>query len=381
MESWNVSRLKPHPRSLAIYGTEETTPPDFLDSIRTQGILVSLAVKADGTVISGHRRLQAARVLGMPSVPVSVVEYPDELAERRAILEFNRQRDKSTSQRMAEGDEIKAIEAERAKRRLAHGLTAPGRTLVATLPEALPEVGRTRDKVAEAIDMRPRTYAKVESVWEAAKAGNPVAQEQMRKLDTGQVTANAAYKQVVQTQQKQAAVAAIEALPPIEGEYHCIVVDPPWEYQSRAEDATHRARNPYPSMSIDEIAALEMPAAEDCILWLWTTNAFLHNAYHILDAWGFAPKTVLTWAKDRMGLGDWLRGQTEHCILAVRGRPVVTLTNQTTLLRGPLREHSRKPDEFYALVESLCPGRKVEMFARSRRRGWDAHGAETEQFS
>lgn len=100
----------------------------------------------------------------------------------------------------------------------------------------------------------------------------------------------------------------------------------------------------------------------------------------MLDAWGFAEKTILTWAKDRMGTGDWLRGKTEHCILAVRGAPHVNLTNQTTLLTAPLRDHSRKPDEFYALVEALCPGSKLEVFARQQRPGWVVWGAESEKF-
>jgi N6-adenosine-specific RNA methylase IME4 len=90
---------------------------------------------------------------------------------------------------------------------------------------------------------------------------------------------------------------------------------------------------------------------------------------------------MLTWAKDRMGTGEWLRGQTEHCLLAVKGRPVITLTNQTTVIQGPVREHSRKPDDFYTLVESLCPGSKVEFFARSQRAGWVAHGDQTELFA
>jgi N6-adenosine-specific RNA methylase IME4 len=107
----------------------------------------------------------------------------------------------------------------------------------------------------------------------------------------------------------------------------------------------------------------------------------MRQAYQWRDAWGFTEKTILTWAKDRMGVGDWLRGQTEHCILAVRGRPIVTLTNQTTILHAPLREHSRKPDEFYRLVESLCPGTRLEMFAREPRPGWAAWGAETEKFA
>ena len=164
------------------------------------------------------------------------------------------------------------------------------------------------------------------------------------------------------------------------GQFATIVVDPPWPYGSRAEDETHRARNPYPDLPLDDMARLEIPAADDCILWLWTTNAFMHDAYHILEAWGFEPKTILTWGKDRMGLGDWLRGQTEHCILAVKGSPKVTLTNQTTLLCGPMREHSRKPDEFYALVEVLCPEPRLEMFARQTRDGWESHGNEIDKF-
>jgi N6-adenosine-specific RNA methylase IME4 len=166
------------------------------------------------------------------------------------------------------------------------------------------------------------------------------------------------------------------------GCFNVIVIDPPWKYDKRADDATHRGGLKYPEMTPAEIAALPVieRADRDCVLWLWTTNAFMHDAYHCLAAWGFEPKTILTWAKDRMGTGDWLRGKTEHCLMAVRGKPTVVLTNQTTLLAAPLREHSRKPDEFFALVEALCPGTKLEMFAREKRKGWQAWGCETEKF-
>jgi N6-adenosine-specific RNA methylase IME4 len=172
-------------------------------------------------------------------------------------------------------------------------------------------------------------------------------------------------------------------IPIIEGRFDVIVSDPPWQYQKRAEDITHRGRNPYPDMDTDAICALPVAdrAEDNCVLWLWTTNAFMRDAFRVLDAWGFREKTILTWVKDRMGTGDWLRGKTEHCILAVRGKPIVQLTNQTTELRAPLREHSRKPDEFYALVDALCPGTKLDMFAREPREGWATWGAETEKFS
>jgi N6-adenosine-specific RNA methylase IME4 len=124
-------------------------------------------------------------------------------------------------------------------------------------------------------------------------------------------------------------------------------------------------------------------AHDEAVLWLWTTNSHMRDAFSVLDAWGFRHRTILTWAKDRMGTGDWLRGQTEHCLMAVRGRPTVTLSNRTTLLQAPMREHSRKPDEFYALVESLCPAPlngRLELFARETRPGWVAAGAEVGKF-
>jgi N6-adenosine-specific RNA methylase IME4 len=180
--------------------------------------------------------------------------------------------------------------------------------------------------------------------------------------------------------QRKANIAAIAAEPaPLpKGPFRVIVVDPPWSYENRPADITHRAANPYPSMSVAEISALPLAelAAKDCIVWLWTTNAFMQLVFTVIGAWGFQQKTILTWVKDRMGVGDWLRGQTEHCLLCVRGKPQVNLTNQTTVLEGPVRKHSQKPEEFYELVEALCPGSKLEMFARQSRQGWAVHGNE-----
>jgi len=79
-----------------------------------------------------------------------------------------------------------------------------------------------------------------------------------------------------------------------------------------------------------------------------------------------------------MGTGDWLRGQTEHCLMAVRGKPIVQLTNQTTLLHGPMRKNSQKPEEFYDFIEALCPApRFAYLFSRYRHNEkWDCHGDE-----
>jgi N6-adenosine-specific RNA methylase IME4 len=137
-------------------------------------------------------------------------------------------------------------------------------------------------------------------------------------------------------------------------------------------------------MSIAQICAMDVASIThaDSILWLWTTNHHTREAFAVLDAWGFEHKTILTWCKDRMGTGDWLRGQTEHCLLATRGKPTVQLISQGTSLHAPRRANSQKPEEFYALVEELCPApRYCELFQRQPRAGWDGHGDEVPNIS
>ncbi len=177
--------------------------------------------------------------------------------------------------------------------------------------------------------------------------------------------------------------------------YNCIVIDPPWFYQLRKDDKTHRNRIPYPPMKIEEILALPIPDLCDkqgTVLWLWFTNNHMIEAADCIRHWGFELKTILTWEKiskagtTRIGTGHWLRNCTEHCILATKGSVASfshskKLTNEPTILKAPRREHSRKPEEFYTLVEHLCEGTKLEMFAREQRKGWDAWGNEVDKFN
>jgi N6-adenosine-specific RNA methylase IME4 len=170
-----------------------------------------------------------------------------------------------------------------------------------------------------------------------------------------------------------------------QGLFHVISIDPPWPYDDGKSAETYdphgrRASNPYPEMSLEQIAALDLPAADDCVLWLWTTHKFMRHSFDLLDQWGFTDKAIVTWVKDRMGLGSWLRSRSEFCIMAVKGSPVITLSNQTTVIHGPLREHSRKPDEFYEMVDSLCHGRKLDFFSRESRDGWYQFGNDLGKF-
>ncbi len=162
--------------------------------------------------------------------------------------------------------------------------------------------------------------------------------------------------------------------------FDVVVIDPPWPYGTEYDEETRRVGSPYPEMSLEEIININIPAKDDCVLWLWTTHKFMRESFKILDKWGFQDKMIVTWVKNRMGMGSWLRSKSEFCIMAIKGNPVITLTNQTTVLNADVREHSRKPDEFYKMVESLCTGIKLDYFSREKRDGWYQYGNETNKF-
>lgn len=165
-----------------------------------------------------------------------------------------------------------------------------------------------------------------------------------------------------------------------DGVFEVIVIDPPWPYGTKYDPKGRRIANPYPEMSLEEIQDIELPMADDCVLWLWTTHKFMRHSFGILDTWKFKDVAILTWVKNKIGMGNWLRSQSEFCVMAVYGKPQVNLANQTTVLNGQARQHSRKPEEFYALVESLCIGRRLDYFSREKREGWEQLGNQPEKF-
>ena len=177
--------------------------------------------------------------------------------------------------------------------------------------------------------------------------------------------------------------------------YRTIVADPPWPYAGEgAPGASSPKKNgemdksaklPYPSMKLRDIEAIEPPSEDDAHLYLWTTNAFLDPAFDVTRAWGFTPKTVLTWTKVHqtdplrvsMKVGYYFRGATEHCLFGVRGSLRTQVWNLPTGYLWPRLPHSVKPDAFFDLVEQASPGPYLELFARRNRLGWDTWGNES----
>jgi N6-adenosine-specific RNA methylase IME4 len=185
---------------------------------------------------------------------------------------------------------------------------------------------------------------------------------------------NTLRKEVKRFKQQKKLIAAIEQTTEVaEGLFDIVVIDPPWDYQ---DDSPAQSVNPYPSMSVDAIESLEIPLTKNSVVWIWTNIEFLHAAYHVAEDWGLTPVSLLTWETPTAKPGDWLYEQTKHVLMCVKGSPAVTLVESSTILHGKPEELSRKPKEFYKLVEELCIGRKLEMFAREQREGWTTVGSE-----
>lgn len=170
--------------------------------------------------------------------------------------------------------------------------------------------------------------------------------------------------------------------PPQVGRYQTVLADPPW-LEKGGGTIRRGADRHYPLMPTKEISALPVKAwaAPDAHLYLWVTNNFLEAGIDVIYAWGFRYVTTITWMKDRIGLGQYFRGITEHCLFGVRGSLPYAMTEDGHRLQGvtgffeaPRGEHSVKPEALRQMAEKVSPGPRLEMFARRPADGWDVWG-------
>jgi len=159
--------------------------------------------------------------------------------------------------------------------------------------------------------------------------------------------------------------------------YDIILADPPWRYTPA--EKTRKIENHYPTMSLEDICNLAVPAAKNCVLFLWGTMSKLPDALVVMDAWGFTYKTGAVWDKKIIGMGYYFRGQHELLLLGTKGIPgaPVPKNRYSSVISVKRRKHSEKPKIVHTMIEGMYPDTsKIEMFARDRVEGWDAWGNE-----
>ncbi|MGH2447589.1 MAG: MT-A70 family methyltransferase [Chloroflexota bacterium] len=233
--------------------------------------------------------------------------------------------------------------------------------------------GESRDKVGAFFGVSGRTVEKIAKVVEAAERDPAKFKPLVEEMDrTGKV--DGAYRKL---QQKQDETRRL-AIKPVVGKFRTLVIDPPWDHEGLS--IAGRGRPEYAVMSQEELLRLPVPewADTECHLYLWTTNNFLLRAGELIEPWGFAYKTALTWVKPRIGLGSYFRSTTEHVLFAVKGAVSTRVNDIPTHFEAPLGEHSEKPDEFFAIAERASYPPYLEVFSRRSRDRWSAWGSGVE---
>lgn len=190
-------------------------------------------------------------------------------------------------------------------------------------------------------------------------------------------------------------------LPDKNNHYRTIVADPPWPYNDGLPGGGRGADSHYDSLPVGMIQGLgpfvNKIASSHAHLYMWATNKFIDDAYEVCRAWGFEPKTLVTWVKvndepiglpgdrdspvpvkERIGMGHYFRNTTEHLIFAQKGSLKTERNDMPSHFFAERTDHSEKPDKSYVMVEEMSPGPYFEMFARRTWRNWDVWGNESE---
>jgi N6-adenosine-specific RNA methylase IME4 len=195
-----------------------------------------------------------------------------------------------------------------------------------------------------------------------------------------------------ETQDEKARV-TLEENPLPKGKYNLIYADPPWRYDFSAtsqeltptntasNEKGRKIENQYPTMPTEMICEIEVSeiAAPDCVLFLWATSPKLRDACQVMKAWGFEYKTCMVWVKDRIGMGYYARQQHELLLIGTCGNmsPPPPKDRPVSVIEAERTKHSKKPEAFYPILESMYPkAKRVELFCRKARKGWKAWGNE-----
>jgi N6-adenosine-specific RNA methylase IME4/ParB-like chromosome segregation protein Spo0J len=365
-ERRRVADLQPHPKAAVVPALAGKAYDAFGADVAARGLQVPLEVTHEGLVLDGRARLRAARELGIEEVEVDVVAPRDELEHivRAALV----RRQLSQSQRAAltlllvPYEALRAQADERKRANLRRG------------PEAatLPARGEPTSKlVADLAGTAQRTAQDVMTVYEHDRA-------LFERVVRGEIGADTAASKVRRARRD----AQIQPPPPLpEGPFGLILADLPWA--SGSPDSQFAPEQHYPTMPLAELKAMTVPAAEDCVLFLWAVNCLLLEAIELCAAWGFRYRNNLAWVKESIGPGVWLRQRHELLLIATRGKlpPPEPEERCDSVIEAPRGRHSEKPEEVYERIERMYPAMtKLELFARGiPRPGWTTWGNQAEQ--
>ncbi len=334
-------------------------------SIRESGLLHPVCVDVRLNLIAGARRIEAVKRLGRNVILANIVPLKDLV---RGQIHENTIRKNFTASELAE------IAERVATTRIGH---RPSDREKVSDSDTFPH-GPTLKVVAD--------YAGVsrDYIWKALKVAKAAREEPERfgktlqSVDSGHLSIDYACSMVKRFNLRREL--GTPDMP--QGKYDVIYSDPPWE--KAAGSLRGNPEHHYPTMSVGQLSALEIPCAEDAVLLLWSVPAHTHDAFHIMKEWGFDYVSQMVWVKttkdgksEHFGTGYWFRVGHELLLVGRKGDFPTPLEHdrRSSVLQAPMRGHSEKPTEVYGIIEAMFPkSRYLELFARKTRPGWTGWG-------
>ena len=345
---------------------DHNPPQDLIESIRLNGVIQPIWISEDNIIISGHRRVNACKILGIEEIEVEVKEYSDSL-----IIEANRYREKTWKEKLREAEELEKILKSKAKENQVGNLKQFQDT-VCPNSDKRSEPINTGKEISKVLGMGRDTYYRIKKIKEKVP-------EFIDKIDEGKLTVNQAYNKLKAEEKKEYAKKVNIPFP--DGKYSVIYMDPPWPIGSIVIDKWESSiEDKYPTMTLEEIQALpiESLSADDCALFMWTTHTFLPDALKIIEKWGFRYHCLITWDKGNGWTQFGFNRRTEFLIYAYKGKMLINQYGEAipTLISEPKTIHSKKPDIIRDMIKNKTPEKRLEMFARGKYDGWDVWGNE-----
>jgi len=372
---------------------------DLVEDIREHGVREPVWLHRDGRIIDGRNRYKACVQLG-DEPPTRTFEGDDaDLVAFVVSLNLHR-RHLDESQRAMVGARIAGL-AHGGDRRSVQAANLPLETTARaaemlnvgerSIRNARTVIEQGSPEIADAVvtgkvavsTAATLTHAPAEVQRDLVAALDTTDEQARREAERAiirKATEIKVQRREARIVEKAKAVAEIagRATMPLEslGPFPVIYADPPWRYE-HIETTSRQIENHYPTMSLDEIKKLDVPASDDSVLFLWVTSPKLVEGIDVMEAWGFEYRTCMVWVKDRIGMGYYARQQHELLLIGKRGSlpvpdPEDRPSSVVTATRG---EHSAKPDEVYELIERMYPLReRCELFQRRPRDGWSGWG-------
>lgn len=350
--------------------------------IQARGVLVPVEYDESGEILDGHHRVRICEELGITEWPRVVRLGLSEAGKLTHARQLN------LARRHLDREQKRALIAQQLRetpqlsnRQIAASLGVDHKT-VAAEREQLESIGEIPQCDRETSDgrtypaqrqepERPTAYRYVDPT----PAGQEAVLESAKKVRAERA---AAVREQNDAKRREAV-----SLPVPAGQYRTIVIDPPWPIEINDRDVRPgQVGMPYPTMSVEEIAAFKLPAADQCIAFVWTTQKFLPATFEIVKAWGLTYLFTMVWHKpggpQPFNLPQY---NCEFIVVARRGGvPFLDTKQFFTCFQAPRREHSRKPDEFYDVVRRVTAEPRIDIFSREPREGFDQFGNETEKF-